>query len=116
VVDRSGRAYEPVVAIIYEKLADSISVLKYAEMKQASSRTKWTVLRSYGPDAKGYQNATFCDGEYETGGEQHAIIVGYLVYGTLGVQVIGDCPASVFADVEADMRRCVQSIRFLERK
>ena len=116
VVDRSGRPHEPVVAIIYEKLADSISVARYAETKQASSRTKWVVLRSYGPDDRGYQNATFYDGEYEAAGEQHAIIVGYLVYGTLGVQVIGDCPASVYAEVEADMRRCVQSIRCLKGK
>jgi len=116
VVDRKGRAYEPVVAIIYEKLADSVSVLNFAETKQTSSRTKWTVLRTYGPDARGYQNATFYDGEYEAAGEQHAIIVGYMVYGTLGVQVIGDCPESIFSEVEDDVRRCVQSVRFGEGK
>jgi len=116
VVDRKGRAYEPIVAIIYEKLADSISVHTYADTKQASSRTKWTVLRTYGPEARGYQNAAFYDGEYEAAGEQHAIIVGYMVYGTLGVQVIGDCPASIFSEVEDDVRRCVQSIRFVEGK
>lgn len=116
VVDRKGRAYEPVVAIIYEKLPDSLSVLKYAETKQAGSRTRWTVLRTYGPENRGYQNATFFDGEYESAGEEHAIIVGYMVSDSLGVQVIGDCPASVFSDVEDDMRRCVQSIRIVTGK
>jgi len=112
VIDESGRAYQPIVAIIYERLSDSVSVEAYAAGKQESSRTKWTVLRAYSPSAGGYSNAKFFDGEYEFGGELHTVIVGYMVYGRLGVQVIGDSPASIFPQVENDIRKCVQSIRF----
>lgn len=112
VVDDKGRAYQPVVAIIYERLADSMSVESFADSKQEGSRMKWTLLRSYPPGEGGYKNASFFDGEYEFGGELHTIIVGYMVYGRMGVQVIGDCPAHIFSQVEDDMRRCVHSIRF----
>ncbi len=114
VVDRSGRPSQPVVAIIYEMLTDSMSVEDFAKTKQESARTKWTVLRSVAPEQGDYANAMFYDGEYEFGGSLHTIIVGYMVYGTLGVQVIGDSPASVFPQVEDDMRKCVHSLRLSE--
>ena len=83
-------------------------------MKQESARTKWKILRSLMPEEGEYRNATYCDGEYEYGGQLHMIIVGYMVYGNLGVQVIGDSHASVFSQVEDDMRKCVHSLRFSE--
>jgi hypothetical protein len=112
VVSKKGRTYQPVVAIIYEELPDSITVDEYAERKQATSHTKWTVLRSFEPAEGEYQNSAFFDGEYEFGGEEHTIIVGYMIYRGLGVQVIGDSPSDVFPMVEGDMRKCVHSLRF----
>jgi hypothetical protein len=112
VVDDKGRAFQPVVAIIYERLPDSINVEEYATAKRTAARTNWTVLRSTAPEPGEYDKATYFDGEYEFGGEMRTIIVGYLVYGRLGVQVIGDCPAHIFSQVEDDMRKCVHSISF----
>jgi len=112
--DAQGRDIEPVIAVICEVVPNSPDVTNYSSARRA--RTPFEVKKVLTPQEGyfSYQTAVGYQGEYKRGTVLHKVVVGYLRYRDLGVQILCDSTDSVYNKVQADMLRLLRSIDFKE--
>jgi hypothetical protein len=115
--DSTGLAVVANLAIIYQKVEDSTDLILYSiHMRQ---QVQFDVTRILGADSHAFSfaNAVGYEGTYrdhDVPDIVHRVLVGHMVHGRVGLQVMGDATESVFLKVEGDMRRFLHSIRFRE--
>ena len=110
--DAEGRAIEPVIAVICEKVADASDVIRYSIAKRM--RMPFSVKKMMAPQSSdfAYGNAIGYEGEYTIESVPHKVFVAHMRHKEVGVQVICDSTDGVFDKVEGDMRNFLRSLTF----
>jgi len=109
--DSKGRNIKPVIAIICEKVPDSVDAIRYSIAKRVHTPFKVNKMMSHQDGSFTYRNAIGYEGEYKRK-VVHKVLVGHLRHAAVGVQVICDSTDGVYDKVEADMRNFLRSVTF----
>jgi len=111
IIDSLGRPVEPMMAIVIENLHDSLDVVEYSVnyFGHAPYHLKYTLLGGY-PEYSADKHSIIFNCEYIREGTIHTILLGFIVYKGIGLQIICDCTDSVYPKAQKDMRNFIKSV------
>jgi hypothetical protein len=104
-IDKEGNTVYPVLVVIYEQLSNPAQSLE-AFTRMARERAFFPVEDIITEDDR---IIYFCRFEPDT---SHELAIAHFLFAGNGVQVMGDAPSSVYEQVEGDIKRFFDSIRF----
>jgi len=111
ILDSQKRSIEPIMAIVYESVPDSIEAIEYsaALIGNKPFRIKHELLGGY-PDYSSDMHSAVFRGEYLRDSEKHIVLIGYILSEHVGVEIIADATDEVFSKTEADMAAFIKSV------
>jgi hypothetical protein len=117
ILDSLGRPIEPIIAIVFEEIPDSIDidVIEYSVPRIGTKPWgfKNDLLGGY-PEYSSDINSVFFKGEYTREGVDHVVRLGYIIDDLFGLEIIADATEEVFPYVESDIASFMKSVRLNE--
>ncbi len=109
--DSKNRPIEPVIAIIYEEVLDSIDVTEYSVgiLGEKTFKLKYDLLGGYPIYSSSTQSVVF-KAEYNREGVQHKINLGYILDNHVGIEIVGDATEETYPKVESDIKKFLKSV------
>jgi len=111
IIDSLERPIEPVIAILYESIIDSIDVIEYSIslLGQKPYKLKYELLGGY-PDYSSDKYSVIFKGEYLREDVKHLVLLGYILSENIGIEIIGDATEEIFPKVESDINYFLKSV------
>jgi hypothetical protein len=111
IIDSFGRPVEPVIAILYENIKDSIDVIEYSIglLGQKPFKIKHELLGGY-PELSSDKYSIVFRGEYLRENVKHLVMIGYILSGNIGIEIIGDATEEIYPKVESDLKDFLKSV------
>ncbi len=115
IMDSKKRPVEPMIAVIYEKIAENIDVIQYSAgiLGDKPFKIKSNLLGGY-PDYSSDKHSVVFSGEYVRENVKHKIFLGYILCNNVGIEIICDATDEVYSKVESDFKRTLKSFRMKE--
>ena len=110
IADSEGHEIRPVIAIIAEKVTDSVDVVTYSIAKRLKVSFKVVKVLTPQDSCFDFQNAIGYEGTYDSHGVLHRVIIAHMRHAEVGLQVICDSTDGVYSSVVHEMRRFIKSI------
>jgi len=109
--DSKGRSIEPVIAIMYENIPDPTDVTAYSVgvLGKKPFTVNHKLLGGF-PDYSSDHHSVVYSGDYTRGGVKHKVLLGYIAYKHVGIEVVCDATDEIFAKVKADMSAFIKSV------
>ena len=110
--DSQNRPVEPIIVLVYEKVDEKIDVIEYSVSVLAEKPYKINreLLGGY-PNSSSDKHSVVFKGNYEREGVKHRAILGYLLYNSIGIEIIGDATDEVFPKIESDIMIFLRSVK-----
>jgi hypothetical protein len=111
ILDQLSRRIEPVMALLYEQVPDSMDVIVYFlnKLGEKPYRVERDSLYAY-PDRTSHPNSFSVRGHYSRSDITHTVYLAYFREGRLGVEIVADAAEEVFPIVEEEMRAFIKSV------
>ena len=110
--DSLGREIEPVMAILIEKVIDSLDVVTYSMEKRTQIPYPLHVeeVLTYENSHFAFQNSVGYKGSYQREDVTHKVFIVHMRHAVVGVEIICDSTDGVYALVEQDMLRFIKAV------
>ena len=110
--DSIGRRVEPVIALVYEKVIDSLDVIEYSVgiIGTKPFKVKYELLGGF-PDFSLDRFSVVYKGEYLRENIKHLVMLGYILNENIGIEIIGDSTEEIFPKVEYDIKNFIKSVK-----
>jgi hypothetical protein len=115
ILDSLGYSIEPVLAVLYENINEKVDVIEYSVSTLASKPydIQRKLLGGYPAYSQDKHSVVF-KGYYEREGIKHTVLLGYILYKKVGIEIIGDATSDVFNLVEKDFSIFLKSVHILD--
>ena len=112
IYDSLGRPVEPVIALLYEQVPDSMDAIVFSVNKLGEKpfTVHQDTLLAH-PDFTSHNNSFGWKAHYTRSGVEHTIYLAYFRENQLGIEIITDSTTGVFEVVEPDMLAFIKSVR-----
>ena len=112
ILDSLGREIQPVMAIIIEKVDDSLDVITYSIEKRTQIPYPFHVeeVLTYENSHFAFQNTVGYKGSYKREDVTHKVFIVHMRHAAVGVEIICDSTDGVYALVEQDMLRFIKAV------
>ena len=109
--DSLGRPVEPVIALVYENIPDTIDVIEYSVGVLGSKpySIRRDLLGGY-PEYSSDKHSVVFKGDYSRSGVKHKVMLGYIFFKHIGIELIGDATDGVYDKVESDIQKFIKSV------
>ncbi|MCC5936173.1 MAG: hypothetical protein JJU34_02720 [Lunatimonas sp.] len=110
IIDSQNRPVEPIMAILYEQLNDTLDVVEYSASLIGTKgyNLKWDLLGGYPDFSKDPQSAIF-KGTYERSSIEHTVLIGYIKRNNFGVEIICDTTSEILPELDNEMSNFIKS-------
>lgn len=101
---------EPIIAVLYESVSDSIDAVEYSVNNLGTKpyQLDYTLLGGY-PEHSGDKQSVVFDAKYVRDEVEHAVILTYITNNNFGIEIICDRTTEAFPIVEEQMRTFVKN-------
>lgn len=101
---------EPIIAVLYESIADSIDAIEYSVNYLGTKpyQLDYTLLGGY-PEHSGDKQSVVFDAKYVRDEVEHTVILTYITNKSFGIEIICDSTTEAFPIVEEQMRTFVKN-------
>ncbi|WP_155907141.1 hypothetical protein [Lunatimonas lonarensis] len=109
-IDSQNRPVEPIMAIIYEKLNDTLDVVEYSAglIGTKNFNLTWHLLGGY-PDYSNDPQSAIFKGTYERNSIEHTVFIGYIKRDNFGVEIICDRTSEIVPELDNEMTTFIKS-------
>jgi hypothetical protein len=110
--DSKGRTIEPVIALTYQKTGLQMTTKEYSTMSLAGKQFKPTheLLGGY-PEYSSDGHSLVYNVTYVRDDIKHSVIIGYICFKGIGVEIVGDATEEIFPKVKSDIMMFLKSVR-----
>ena len=101
---------EPIIAVLYEVVSDSIDAVEYSANYLGTKpyQLDYSLLGGY-PEHSGDKQSVVFDAKYVRDEVEHTIILTYITNNNFGIEIICDSTTEAFPLVEDQMRTFVKN-------
>lgn len=114
--DSKGRSIEPGIIVNYERVKQKLDPKQYSV--KALYDKKFKPNREYlggYPLFSSDRHAAVYKGNYTRDDIKHSVVLGYLLFDSIGIEIIGDATEEVFPTVKAEMLQFIKTFRINEQ-
>ena len=108
-IECSDCKVEPVIAVLYEPIPDSLDAVAYSVncLGTKPYQLDYTLLGGY-PEHSGDKYSVVFDAQYVRDEVEHTVILTYITNHNFGIEIICDSTTEAFPTVEEEMRTFVK--------
>ena len=110
IADSAGNEIRPVIAVLAEKVPDSVDVVAYSIAKRLDVPFSVVKVLTFEDSCFAFRNVVGYEGTYESHGVLHRLFIVHMRHAKVGLQLICDSTDGVYTKVEQDMRRFIKSV------